>query len=413
VTSDRRVVITGMGLVTSLGQTVSQFWDGLTAGRSGVRPITRFDVSQYDSRIAGEIPDFDPGPCIDAREAKRIDRFGQFALVAAAEAVTDCGMDFAAEDPYRCGVIIGSGIGGLHEIETQFERLLEKGPSRVSAFLVPKLMANAASALVSIRYGLKGPNVAVVSACASATNSIGEAFKVVQRGEADVMVTGGSEAAVTRIGLSGFCAMKALSTRNDAPEQASRPFDRDRDGFVMGEGAGILVLEEMERAKARGAKLYAEVIGYGMAGDGWHITAPDEEGRGAAAAMEDALRDAGLNRDDVDYINAHGTSTGLGDAMEVRAVQRVFGDRAKRIPISSTKSFIGHLLGASGAVELIATVRGMQDSTIHATLNFQRADDGVEMDFVPGAARRTKVDVAISNSFGFGGHNACLAVRRV
>jgi 3-oxoacyl-[acyl-carrier-protein] synthase II len=413
VTLDRRVVITGMGLVTSLGQTVSQFWDGLTGCRSGVRPITRFDVSQYDSRIAGEIPDFDPGSCIDAREIKRIDRFGQFALVAAAEAVTDCGLDFAAEDPYRCGVLIGSGIGGLHEIEAQFERLLEKGPGRVSAFLVPKLMANAAAALVSIRYGLKGPNVAVVSACASATNSIGDAFKVVQRGEADVMVSGGSEAAITRIGLSGFCAMKALSTRNDDPERASRPFDRDRDGFVMGEGAGILVLEEIEHAKARGAKIYAEVIGYGMAGDGYHITAPDEEGRGAAAAMKDALHDAGLNVDDVDYINAHGTSTGLGDAMEVRAVRAVFGEHARRIPISSTKSFIGHLLGASGAVELIATVRGMQDNTIHPTLNFQQADDGVEMDFVPGPARRMKVDVAISNSFGFGGHNACLAVRRV
>ncbi|MBN2582145.1 MAG: beta-ketoacyl-ACP synthase II [Planctomycetes bacterium] len=413
MTSDRRVVITGMGLVTSLGQTVSQFWDGLVAGRSGVRPITRFDVSEYDSRIAGEIPEFDPASCIDAREVKRIDRFGQFAIVAAAEAVADCGLDFAKEDPYRCGVLVGSGIGGLHEIETQFERLLEKGPGRVSAFLVPKLMANAASALISIRYGLKGPNVAVVSACASATNSIGDAFKVVERGEADIMISGGSEAAITRIGLSGFCAMKALSTRNDEPERASRPFDRDRDGFVMGEGAGILVLEEMEHAKARGARIYAEVIGYGMAGDGCHITAPDEEGRGAAAAMEDALHDAGLNPEDVDYINAHGTSTGLGDAMEVRAVRAVFGEHARRIPISSTKSFIGHLLGASGAVELIATVRGMQENMIHATLNFEHPDDGVQMDFVPGAARKAKVDVAISNSFGFGGHNACLAVRRV
>ena len=411
--TDRRVVITGMGLVCSLGQTVSQYWEGILAGRSGVRPLSRFDVSEYDCRIGGEIPDFDPSPCLDSRQVKRVDRFGQFAMVAAAEAVEDSGLDFSGEDPFRCGVLIGSGIGGLHEIETQFERLLEKGPGRVSAFLVPKLMANAASALVSIRYGLKGPNMAVVSACASATNSIGDAVKVIQRGEADVMVTGGSEAAITRIGLSGFCAMKALSTRNDEPELASRPFDRSRDGFVMGEGAGILVLEDFERAKTRGATIYAELIGYGMAGDGAHITAPDPEGHGAAAAMNDALHDAGINPDQVDYINAHGTSTVLGDAMEVKAINIVFGPHAAKMPISSTKSFIGHLLGASGAVELIATLKGMADGVVHATLNFEQADDGVDLDFVPKEARQAKVDVAISNSFGFGGHNACLIVRRV
>lgn len=411
--TDRRVVITGMGLVCSLGQTVSQYWEGILAGRSGVYPIRRFDVSEYDCRIGGEILDFDPSPCLDDRQVKRIDRFGQFAMVAAVEAVEDCGLDFSGEDPFRCGVLIGSGIGGLHEIESQFERLLEKGPSRVSAFLVPKLMANAASALVSIRYGLKGPNVAVVSACASATNSIGDAFKVIQRREADVMVAGGSEAAITRIGLSGFCAMKALSTRNDKPELASRPFDRSRDGFVMGEGAGILILEGLQRAKTRGAKIYAELIGYGMSGDGVHITAPDPEGCGAAGAMNDALHDAGINPDQVDYINAHGTSTVLGDAMEVKAINAVFGSHAAKMPISSTKSFVGHLLGASGAVELIATLKGMEEDVVHATLNFEQADDGVDLDFVPKEAREAKVDVAISNSFGFGGHNACLIVRRV
>jgi 3-oxoacyl-[acyl-carrier-protein] synthase II len=411
--TDRRVVITGMGLVCSLGQTVSQYWEGILAGRSGVHLISRFDVSEYDCRIGGEILDFDPSPCLDDRQAKRVDRFGQFAMVAAAEAVEDSGLDFSGEDPFRCGVLIGSGIGGLHEIEAQFERLLAKGPGRVSAFLVPKLMANAASALVSIRYGLKGPNVAVVSACASATNSIGDAFKVIQRGEADVMVTGGSEAAITRIGLSGFCAMKALSTRNDEPERASRPFDRDRDGFIMGEGAGILVLEDFERAKTRGATIYAELVGYGMAGDGVHITAPDPEGHGAAAAMNDALHDAGINPDQVDYINAHGTSTVLGDAMEVKAINTVFGSHAAKMPISSTKSFVGHLLGASGAVELIATLKGMEDDVVHATLNFEQADEGVDLDFVPKEAREAKVDVAISNSFGFGGHNASLIVRRV
>lgn len=411
--TDRRVVITGMGVVSSLGETVSEFWANLQAGASGIAPIRRFDASEYDSRIAGEIPDFDPSRYLDPREAKRVDRFAQFALVCAAQAVEESGIDFAAEDAYRCGVLIGSGVGGLHEIETQFERLLEKGPSRVSPFLVPKLMVNAASGLVSIRYGLKGPNTAVASACASATNAMGDAYKVIQRDEADVMITGGAEAAVTRIGLSGFCSMKALSTRNDEPQRASRPFDRERDGFVMGEGAGIVVLEEFERARKRGAHIYAEIIGYGMAGDGTHITAPDPEGRGAAAAMKDALHDGQVAPQDVDYINAHGTSTVLGDAMEVRAVRDVFGPHARKVAISSTKSFVGHLLGASGAVELVATMMAMEQGVVHATLNHEHPDDGVDLDFVPREARRMKVDIAMSNSFGFGGHNAVLLFRRV
>ena len=409
----RRVVVTGMGLVSSLGETVSQFWANILAGKSGVGPIRRFDVSAYSSRIAGEMSDWEPEKYLEAKEAKRMDRFSQFAMACAIQAVDDSGLTLPTEDPYRCGVLIGSGIGGLNEIETQFERLLEKGPDRVSPFLVPKLMINAASGLVSIHYGIKGPNTAVAAACASATNAIGDAFKVIQRDEADVMITGGAEAAVTRIGLAGFCSMKALSTRNDDPTHASRPFDRDRDGFVMGEGAAILVLEEYEHARRRGARIHAEVIGYGMAGDGTHITAPDVEGRGAAYAMKDSLHDAGLSPEDVTYVNAHGTSTPLGDAMEVKAIKSVFGAHAKRLAISSTKSFIGHLLGASGAVEIVATIMGMQQNVVHATLNLDHPEEAFDLNFVPKEAQQMQVDVAMSNSFGFGGHNAVLVVRRV
>ena len=410
---DRRVAITGMGQVSSLGETVSDFWRAILAGASGIRPISSFDASQYDSRIAGEMPDFDPARYLDPREAKRIDRFSQFALVCADQAVRDSRLDLAAEEPYRCGVIIGSGVGGLHEIETQFERLLAKGPNRVSPFLVPKLMINAASGLVSIRFGIKGPNTAVAAACASATNAIGDAFKVIQRDEADVMITGGAEAALTRIGVSGFCALKALSTRNDEPQRASRPFDRDRDGFVLGEGAGILVLEEMEHARRRGATLHAEIIGYGMAGDGTHITAPDPEARGATAAIRDALRDARLAPDDVDYVNAHGTGTVLGDVMEVKALKTAFGAGAAKLAVSSTKSFIGHLLGASGAVEMVAVLMCMKDQVAHATLNLDHPDEGFDLNFVPHQPQSMKIDVAMSNSFGFGGHNAVLLVRRL
>ncbi len=411
--SQRRIVITGMGIISSLGDNVETYWQNIMAGKSGIGPITRFDVTGYSTVIAGEIGDFEPDKYIDGREAKRMDRFSQFAMAAASQAVEQSGLDFASEDLYACGVLMGSGIGGLSEVESQVLRLAEKGPERVSAFLVPKLMINAASGLISIRYGLKGPNTAVASACASATNAMGDAFRIIQRGEADVMITGGSEAALTRIGLAGFCSMKALSTRNDDPTHASRPFDRDRDGFVMGEGAGVFVFEELERAKRRGATILGEVIGYGMAGDGTHITAPDAEGRGAAAAMAHALRDAGLNADEVDYVNAHGTSTPLGDAMEVKAVKSVLGSHAANVRISSTKSFVGHLLGASGAVELVATLCGMKEGVVHATLNLENPDEGFDMNFVPKEPQQADVRVAMSNSFGFGGHNACIVVRKV
>lgn len=411
--NQRRIAVTGMGIISSLGDNVETYWQNIMAGKCGIGPITRFDVTGFSTTIAGEIVDFDPDKYIEGREAKRMDRFSQFAVAAARQAVEQSGLDFAAEDVFACGVLIGSGIGGLSEVESQVLRLAEKGPDRVSAFLVPKLMINAASGLISIRYGLKGPNTAVASACASATNAMGDAFKIIQRGEADIMITGGSEAALTRIGLAGFCSMKALSTRNDDPLHASRPFDRDRDGFVMGEGAGILVFEEMEHARKRGANILAEVIGYGMAGDGMHITAPDAEGRGAAAAISDALRDAKVNPSDVDYVNAHGTSTSLGDAMEVKAVKAVFGGHARKLRISSTKSFIGHLLGASGAVEIIATIRGMQEDVVHATLNLENPDEGFDLNFVPKEPQQARVNVAVSNSFGFGGHNACLVVRKV
>ncbi len=411
--TDRRVVITGLGVISSLGETVPEFWRRLLAGESGIGPIRQFDATGYEARIAGEVVTFDPAKYIDGREIKRIDRFAQFALAAASQAVADSGLDFTTGDPYRTGVVIGSGIGGLHEIESQFERLLTKGPDRVSAFFVPKLMINAASGLVSIRWGLKGPNWGVASACASATNAMGDALEVIRRGEAEVMITGGSEAAVTRLGVAGFCAMKALSTRNNEPQRASRPFDRDRDGFVMGEGAAVLVLEEFEHARARGATIYAEVAGYGLSADGSHITAPDADGAGAAHAMQDALRDAGLPVEAVDYINAHGTSTSLGDVSEVKAIKTVFGPQASRLAISSTKSSIGHLLGGSGAVELVATLMCMKDQVAHATLNLDHPEEGFDLNFVPKVPQQRKIDVAMSNSFGFGGHNACILVRRV
>lgn len=410
----RRVVITGMGVVSSLGETVPDFWANIIAGKSGIRPITRFDASLYTSRIAGELSDWDSGRYMKPREAKRLDRFCQFAVVCAEQAVENSGLTLPTEDPYRCGVLIGSGIGGLEEMESQFERLQAKGPSRVSPFLVPKLMINAASGQVSIRYGIKGPNMAVASACASATNAMGDAFKVIQRGEADVMLTGGTEAAVTRLSLAGFCSLKALSTRNDEPEKASRPFDRDRDGFIMGEGAAVFVLEEYEHARKRDAHILGEVIGYGMAGDGTHITAPDPEGRGAAYAMKDALHDAGISPDQVDYINAHGTSTPLGDAMEIKAIRDVFGSHTTKVPISSTKSFVGHLLGGSGAVEMVALLKCIENQVAHATLNCDNPNDEfVGMDFVPHQPREMKIDIVMTNSFGFGGHNAVLVVRRV
>jgi len=408
----RRIVITGLGVISSLGEDLNTFWTNVQTGKSGVGRIQRFDAEPYDSKIGGECINFDPAKYIERKEIKRLDRFAQFALSAAILAGQDAGLPVPVVDGDRVGVIIGSGIGGLTELEEQHVRLRDKGPSKVSAFTIPKLMVNAGSGNISLFFGTRGINTAVATACASATNAMGDAFRAVQRGETDMMFTGGSEAALTPLGLSSFCAMKALSTRNDDPQRASRPFDRDRDGFVMGEGAGILVFEELEHAKARNAKIYAEVIGFGASADSYHLTAPEPEGNGGAKAMTRALADAGISPNEVDYINAHGTSTSLGDIGETKAVKKVFGEHAKKLAVSSTKSQIGHLLGASGGVELIATVLGMRDQMLPPTINLENPDAECDLDYVPGKARPGKIDIAMSNSFGFGGHNASIIVKR-
>jgi len=409
----RRVVVTGLGAVTGLSCQVEDLWKRICAGESGVGPITLWDVADYKVKFAGEVRNWSTDAYISPKDAKRIDRFTQFALVAAIDAVRDSGLDFTKEDAYRCGVILGSGIGGLNEIEEQHTRLMEKGPDRVSAFTIPKLMVNAAAGHVSIQYGLRGPSAAVATACASAANGIGEAFKAIQYDNADVMITGGTEAALTQMGISGFANMRALSERNDAPTKASRPWDRDRDGFVLSEGAGLLVLEELEHAKARGAKIYAELLGYGVSSDGGHITQPDEEGKGAAKSMALALRDAKLNAEQIDYINAHGTSTPLGDKAETAAIKTIFTDYAKKVSISSTKSQLGHLLGASGGVELVLSVLAIRDGLIPPTTNLDSPDEGCDLDYTPNKAKEKKVDIIMSNSFGFGGHNASLIAGRL
>jgi len=413
----RRVVLTGMGTVNPLGRSVPSYWDALMACKSGISRIERFDPAPYTSQIGGEVKDWDgvPSDMVDHRESRRMDRYTQFAVQAAIEAVRDSGLDFEAEDGERCAVIVGSGIGGLQELETQTEKMLLKGPGRVSPFTVPKLMANAASGTISILWGLRGPNFSVVTACASAANSIGEAYKMMLRGEADVVITGGSEAALVRIGLASFCALKGLSTRNDEPERASRPFDKDRDGFLLSEGAGIVVLEELEHARARGAEIYAELIGYGASADAHHITAPDPDGEGAVLAMKRCLADGETNSDEVDYINAHGTSTQLGDLAETGAIKKVFGDHAAAggLIVSSTKSATGHLLGASGGVEIIACGLALKHGTIPPTLNLENPDEGCDLDYCALTPREADVNVVLSNSFGFGGHNACLLIRRM
>jgi len=413
--ADRRVVLTGLGTVNPLAHSVKRFWEDLLAGKSGIRRIARFDPSPFASQIGGEVQDWlsVPSELLDPRESKRMDRFAQFAVASSIEAVSDSGLDFEKEDRTRCAVIIGTGIGGLQELEDQHKRLLAKGPKKVSPFTVPKLMGNAAAGNVSILWGLRGPNYAVVTACASAANAIGETMRVIQRGEADLAITGGAEAALTVIGLASFCALKGLSTRNDDPAHASRPFDKDRDGFLLSEGAGCVVLEELERAKKRGAKIYGELIGYGASADAYHITAPEPEGNGAVLAMQRALADAEAAPDQVDYINAHGTSTQLGDIAEVRAIKRVFGDYATGgLAVSSTKSSTGHLLGASGGVELIASAMAILEGVIPATMNLDHPDEQCDLDFIPNTPREKKVDVIMSNSFGFGGHNASLILKR-
>ena len=410
--SRRRVVITGLGAITSLGDNTERLWEGLCTGASGIVPIGRFDATPFTCHIGGELTDFDPTAYMGSKQAKRIDRVTQFALIAAKEAVKDSGLDFSKEDPFKAGVIIGSGIGGLEELETQHRRLMELGPKRVSPFTIPRLMVNASAGNVSIEYAIKGPNSATATACASGANAMGDAFRIIQRGEAEVMIAGGAEAALTVIGLASFCALKALSRRNDEPTKASRPFDLDRDGFVLSEGAGIVVFEELQHALNRGAKIYAEVVGYGMSGDGYHITAPDPEGAGACKAMQLALAEAKLNPEQIDYINAHGTATEAGDAAETRAIKSVFGEYAYKLAISSTKSQLGHLLGASGGVEMVAVCLTIENGIIPPTINLETPDPDCDLDYVPLTARQEKVDVAMTNSFGFGGHNASLIVRR-
>lgn len=410
----RRVVVTGMSVVTALGSDVPEFWEKLCAGKSGIGRLERFDCSDFKVNFGGEVKDFRAEDHFDGKEAKRLDRFSQFALAAAQKAVKQSGINFASEpDPYLCGVIIGSGIGGLNEIEEQHAKLFDRGPSRVSPFMIPKLMVNAASGNISVHWGLKGPSSAVATACASANNAIGDSFRLIQHGVADVMITGGSEAAITPMGLSGFARMGALSTRVNDPEGASRPFDKDRDGFVLAEGAGVVVLEEYEHAKRRGATILGEVLGYGMSSDGSHMTAPDPEGAGAGRAMSDSLKDARLNPSEVAYVNMHGTSTPLGDKAETNAIKRVFGSFAKNgLCASSTKSQLGHLLGASGGVEFVISILALQHQLIPPTINLENQDPDCDLDYVPNVARSIKVDRVLSNSFGFGGHNACLVVGR-
>ncbi|MGO9598326.1 MAG: beta-ketoacyl-ACP synthase II [Isosphaeraceae bacterium] len=408
----RRVVITGMGVVTSLGVSLDSFWEALCAGRSGVGPLTLFDTTEFKVHFGGQVRDWDPVARFGAKEARHLDRFAQFAMAAAEAAVEDSGIDFRQIPPEQCGVFIGSGIGGLSEFETQHSTMIHKGPSRISPFTIPKLMVNAGSGQVSIRWGLQGPCSAIATACASAANAIGDAFNLIQSHDADVMITGGSEAAITHMGLGGFAAMRALSTRNDDPPRASRPFDRDRDGFVMGEGAGILIIEAEEVARDRGARIYAEVLGYGMSADGWHITAPDEQGRGAARAMKRCLADARIAGHAVDYVNAHGTSTPLGDLAETVAMKNVFGSHAPRLQISSTKSQLGHLLGASGGVELVIAALAIQTGVLPPTINLETPGEGCDLDYIPNVAREARINYVMSNSFGFGGHNASLLVGR-
>lgn len=411
----RRVVVTGGSVVTALGCDLPEFWDAICAGKSGIGPIRRFDPSEFKVRFGGEIGEFDATEHIDIepKEVRRLDRFCQFALVAAQKAIQNAGIDFDQGDPYRAGVLIGSGIGGLSEIEEQHTKLFERGPSRVSAFMIPKLMVNAASGNVSVRWRLRGPNSAVATACASATNAMGDAFKLIQNGIADVMVTGGSEAAITPMGLSGFARMNALSTRNDDPERASRPFDKDRDGFVLSEGAGVVILEEMEHARRRGAPILAEVLGYGMSADAQHMTAPDPEGRGAGRAMRAALRDARVDPGQIDYINAHGTSTPLGDVAETTAIKSIFGAHADTVAVSSTKSQLGHLLGASGGAEFVISVLAIEHQVAPPTINLDDPDPQCDLDYVPHEARPRSIQRVLTNSFGFGGHNACLVLGRL
>ncbi|MEA3296719.1 MAG: beta-ketoacyl-ACP synthase II [candidate division Zixibacteria bacterium] len=405
-----KAVVTGMGGITPLGKTVDEFWQALLEGKSGVGPITRFDTSDYSTKIAAEVKDFDPSVIIEKKELRRMDIAEQYAIAASEIALEHSGIDLKAIDPERCGVIIGSGIGGISTFEKQHERLLKGGPGKVSPFFIPMIIADMSAGLLSIRWGFRGPNYATVSACASSAHAISDAAEIIKRGDADVMVAGGAEATITTISMAGFCQAKAMSTNNEEPERASRPFDLKRDGFVMGEGAGILILESLEHARSRKASIYGTILGSGMTADAYHITAPHPEGRGAKSAMKLAIRDAGLAPDQIDYINTHGTATGLGDIAETKAIKEVLGDHAYNIPCNSSKSMIGHMLGSSGAVETIITLKSLMEGVVHPTINLDHPDPECDLDYVTGQKRKINMNYALTNSFGFGGHNVSLVV---
>ena len=406
-----RVVVTGLGAITPIGNDVASFWQGLKDKKVGIAPITYFDTTDYKAKLAGEVKDFDPKKYMDPKAARRMEPFSQYAVAAAGEAIAQAGLDMEKEDPFRVGTSIGSGIGSLQAMEREHKKMLEKGPNRVNPLLVPMMISNMAVGNVAMHYGLKGKSINVVTACATGTNSIGEAFRSIQYGEADVMVAGGTESAITPLGMAGFAALTALST-NDDPETASRPFDKDRDGFVMGEGAGIVVLESLEHAQKRGAKILAEVVGYGGSNDAFHITSPAEDGSGAAYAMEMALKDAGIAPEKIDYINAHGTSTHHNDFFESMAVKKALGDHAYKVKINSTKSMIGHLLGAAGGVEFIACVKSIEDGFVHATAGLKEAGEGCDLDYTMGEGVPMDIHYALTNSLGFGGVNASLVIKK-
>jgi len=410
---ERRVVITGLGAVTPLGHQVDAFWASLTNGQCGVDKITRFDASKYDAKIAAEVKDFDPLPALPSpKELRRTDRFAQYAVHAGWQALGDSGLDLDRENRDEIGVFIGSGIGGLYTVTEQCRVLMERGPDRLSPFMIPMLIANMGSGLFSMYHKLRGPNFATCSACATSNHALGEAWRTLKMGDAQVMFAGGAEATIVSVGIGGFSAMRALSTRNDDPQHASRPFDKERDGFVMGEGAGVLVLEELEHAKKRGARIYCEMVGYGNTADAIHVTAPSPEGEGAARCMKMALRHAGLNPEDISYINAHGTSTPQGDIAETKAVKMVFREHARKLAVSSTKGAVGHMLGAAGAVEMVICAKAIQTGTVPPTINYTVPDPECDLDYVPNTARQMKVEAVLSNSFGFGGHNACILAKR-
>jgi len=409
---NRRVVITGCGVISPIGIGIDDFWNSLVNGKTGVGRIISFDASQFSTQIAAEVRNFEPEKYIDKKKLRKMDRFTQLGFATAKMAIEEAMLDMEREDPFRVGVIVGSGIGGISTVAAEHKTLLEKGPRRVSPFMIPMLITNIAAGEIAIAYNIQGPNYSISSACATSNHTVGDALRLIRYGDADVIIAGGSEAAVTPLGLAGFCSAKALSTRNDDPEHASRPFDRERDGFVMGEGAGIVVLESLEHAVSRGVPIRAELIGYGATDDAYHITAPSPDGQSAAQAMANALADGGVKPEEVDYINAHGTSTPLNDKVETLAIKKVFGDYAYKIPISSNKSMIGHLLGAAGVVELIATILSIEREMVPPTINYEFPDPECDLDYVPNKARPKKINVALSNSLGFGGHNATLVVRK-